>query len=89
LVKEEGPPIEYFDWQYWYDQNGSSEIQQWRGVYVLEETRETLLTPRDIYKTFIGTNRMVIDDNSSLSIDSDSMTVLSSISWNRFSDKPA
>jgi len=89
LVKENDPVIEYFDWQYWYDQNGASEIQQWRSMYVLEETRETLLTPEDIYKTFIGTNRVVIDDNSLLSVDSDSMTVLSSVSWNRFSDKPA
>lgn len=89
LVENEGPPIEYFDWQYWYDQNGLSEIQQWRSMYVLEETRETLLTPGDIYKTFIGTNRVIIDDNSSLFVDSDSMTVLSSVSWSRFSDKPA
>jgi hypothetical protein len=78
-----------YDWQFWYDENGSSEIKQWRDVLVLEETRETILTPEDIYKTFIGTNRVVIDDGSSLMIDSDSMNVLSGASWNRFSIKPA
>lgn len=78
-----------YDWQFWYDQNGTSEIQQWRDVYILEETRETLLTPRDIYKTFIGTNRVVVDDGSSLTVDSDSMKVISDASWNRFSLKPA
>lgn len=89
LVENEGPPIEYFDWQYWYDENGLSEIKQWKDVYVLEETRKTSLTPQDIYKTFIGTNRVVIDDGSSLFVDSDSMKILSDASWNRFSLKPA
>ena len=78
-----------YDWQFWYDQNGTSEIQQWVDVYVLEQTRETSLTPGDIYKTFIGTNRVIIDDGSSLSIDSDSMTIVSDASWSRFSIKPA
>ena len=78
-----------YDWQFWYDQNGVSEIKQWIDVYVLEQTRETSLTPGDIYKTFIGTNRVIIDDGASLSIDSDSMTIVSDASWSRFSIKPA
>lgn len=78
-----------YDWQFWYDENGSLEIKQWRDVLVLEETRETILTPEDIYKTFIGTNRVVVDDGASLFIDSDSMTLISGASWTSFSIKPA
>jgi hypothetical protein len=78
-----------YDWQFWYDENGSSQIKQWRDILVLEGTRETILTPEDIYKTFIGTNRVVIDDGASLFVDSDSMTLISGADWTRFSIKPA
>lgn len=81
--------ISNFDWKYWYDQNGLSEIQQWRDVYVVDETRTSALTPKDIYKTFIGTNRIVVDDDDSISIDADQLSILSDVSWNRFSGTPA
>jgi hypothetical protein len=91
-----------FDWEYWYDQNGN-EIQQWRDVYVLGETRSSLITPQDIYKTFVGTNRIVVDDNEQLTIDAESVSLYASstrtinnaisrqseITWSRFSDIPA
>jgi len=91
-----------FDWEYWYDQNGN-EIQQWRDIYVLQETRSSLITPQDIYKTFVGTNRIVVDDNEQLTIDAESASLYASstrttnntisrefeITWSRFSDIPA
>jgi hypothetical protein len=94
--------ISNFDWEYWYDQNGN-EIQQWRDVYVLGETKSSLITPQDIYKTFVGTNRIVVDDNEQLTIDAESASLYASstrivnnaisrqseITWSRFSDIPA
>jgi hypothetical protein len=94
--------ISNFDWEYWYDENGSSEIKQWRDVYVVGETRSFIITPQDIYKSFVGTNRIIVDDGEAV-FDSESVTVYSSLTrvsnnsivresdilWTRFSDIPA
>jgi hypothetical protein len=94
--------ISNFDWEYWYDENGNSEIKQWRDVYVVGETKSFIITPQDIYKSFVGTNKIVVDDGEAI-LDSESVTVYSSltrvsnssivresdISWTRFSDIPA
>jgi hypothetical protein len=94
--------ISNFDWEYWYDENGNSEIKQWRDVYVVGETKSFIITPQDIYKSFVGTNKIVVDDGEAV-LDSESVTVYSSltrvsnssivresdISWTRFSDIPA
>jgi hypothetical protein len=101
LVDEGDPEPENFDWEYWYDQNGN-EIQQWRDVYVLGETRSSLITPEDIYKTFVGTNRIIVDDGESLNLNTDNISIYASsikttdnvisrqseITWSRFSDIP-
>jgi hypothetical protein len=67
-----------FDWQYWYDENGSSEIKQWTDVYVVDSKRTAALTPKEIYKAFVGTSRIVIDDGAGLIVDADSLSVVSS-----------
>jgi hypothetical protein len=103
LVEDEDPVPDNFDWQYWYDENGLSLIKQWSGVYVLGETRSSVITPQDIYKTFVGTNRIIVDDGEELSFESEEITLYASsttiqsgsivkdsdISWSRFSDIPA
>jgi hypothetical protein len=94
--------VSNFDWQYWYDENGLSPIRQWRDMYVVGETKSFIITPQDIYKSFVGTNRIIVDDGGA-ELDSESVTVYSSltrvsneiivresdISWTRFSDIPA
>jgi hypothetical protein len=72
-VKEEG--ITDFDWQYW-EQNYT-----WNGMLVLS-TLETYGTdPSEIYKTYIGTNKIIIDDNNGLTFDSDKIKVYKDSSW--------
>jgi hypothetical protein len=95
--------ISNFDWEYWYDENGVTEIKDWRDVYIIDETKSSLITPSDIYKSYVGTNRIVVDDGESVSLDAEQVFVYSSstktidsqvsqnfaISWSRFSGIPA
>jgi hypothetical protein len=74
-----------FDWGYWYDENGTSEIKDWEDVYVIDETRSAALTPQNIYQSYVGTNRIVVDDDDSeLVLDADTVSILSSATWSRF-----
>jgi hypothetical protein len=64
------------------------DVRQWESVYALTEATLFSLSPEDIYKAFIGVNGVVVDDGASISIDADTMRVLSSVKWSRFSQKP-
>jgi hypothetical protein len=65
------------------------EVRQWNSVYALSERVSFSLNPQDIYKSFIGTNGVVVDDNTILTLDAEKLRVFSSVSWSRLSDKPA
>ena len=78
-----------FTWAYWLTDSITSEMTTWRNVAVIDEKTVFDLTQQDIYKAFAGTNRIIVDDGTSLSIDSDQLTVISEASWTRFSGKPA
>jgi hypothetical protein len=66
-----------------------NDIRQWNSVYALTEEIVFSLNPRDIYLAFIGKNGVVFDDESTLTIDADKLVALSSVTWSRFSDRPA
>jgi len=79
---QEVDPLNIVDWQYWYDQNGSLDIpNKWKEVYVLEEARQFSTTPKQIYSTYTGTNIIVIDDNTGMSVVNDQFSVFSSTVW--------
>jgi hypothetical protein len=71
------------DWQYWYDENGILSIpNEWKDVYVLEESRQFSTTPKEIYQAYMGTNIIVIDDSTGMSVVNDQFSVFSSTVWN-------
>lgn len=78
-----------YTWAYWAVDPFSLQDRSWRDVALISEKRIFDITQREIYNAFAGTNRIVVDDGTSLSIDSDQLTVISSASWTRFSGKPA
>jgi hypothetical protein len=79
---QEIDPGNIVDWQYWYDQNGILDIpNKWKEVYVLEEARKFSTTPKEIYSTYTGTNIIVIDDNTGMSVINDQFSVFSSTVW--------
>jgi len=79
---QEIDPGNIVDWQSWYDENGVLEIpNKWKDVYVLEEARQFSTTPKEIYATYTGTNIIVIDDNTGMSVQNDQFSVFSSVIW--------
>lgn len=68
--------IEVRDWGFWSD----SFI--WNDVLIKSTTNIYEITPDIIYKTYIGTNKIIIDDNSGgVSIKNYEYPVYSGISW--------
>jgi hypothetical protein len=76
------------DWEYWYDKDINEILRTWRGVLVISDFRFFAITPSDIYKTYIGVNRIVVDDNSGISLSTDSFLVFSDVIWSREEQKP-
>jgi hypothetical protein len=73
LVKTDG--ITNFDWDYWVD----SYI--WNQVLVLASITTPAAIPLDIYKTYIGTNKIIFDDNEGLLVDAQTIKVYNNTTW--------
>ena len=87
---EEQNPLNIVDWQYWYDENGLlTNPRKWKNVYVLDESITSSITPAEIYKTYMGTNIVVVDDNSGVSLINDDFTMFADQTWLKVVDKPA
>jgi len=78
-----------YNWQYWYQEEGSDEVKTWSNAYIIDLLQDVALTPEDIYKSFTGTNTFVIDDGQSVQISTDALVTLTDASWSRFTLKPA
>ena len=78
-----------YTWAYWAVDPFTFQEKSWRDVALISEKRVFDITQGDIYDSFAGTNRIIVDDGTSLSIDSDQLTIISGASWTRFSGKPA
>lgn len=81
--------INNFDWEYWYNENGTSEIKQWKNVYVFAEDQQYSLSAKDIFDTYVGTNVKVVDDNNGISIFNDDFYIFSETIWSSIVEKPA
>lgn len=91
-------------WEDWlYKDESQTEFDNWLSLYVVDSLQKVALTPEEIYKSFTGTNSIIVDDNTSLNIDANSLNIFSSstrivndkiiiespIKWQSFSGKPA
>ena len=81
-------PSNNLTWQYWYDENGASEVKQWKNVYILDEDISFAIRPSDIYSDYIGTNINVVDDNTGISIVEDDFSIFADTSWLTYTAKP-
>jgi len=66
---------ENISWGYWLNNF------TWGGMRSISETDIYLVNPSDVYKTYIGTNKIIIDDQEGIVIDSDKLKVYNDISW--------
>ena len=64
-----------FQWEYWL--NSST----WEGVLVIGSSELYGVNPSDVYKTYIGTNKIIFDDEEGLTVDADKIKVYTDTVW--------
>jgi hypothetical protein len=64
-----------FDWEYWVN----SFI--WEGVLVISSSDLYGVSPADVYKTYIGTNKIIIDDDEGMMFDADKIKIYNDTTW--------
>jgi len=72
-----------FDWQYW--ENSST----WEGVLVIGSSELYGVDPTSIYNTYIGINKIIIDDNHGLTVDADKLRAYVDTTWSTIVGTPA
>jgi len=63
------------DWQYWVD----SYI--WEEVLIIGQSEIYGVNPSDVYKTYLGTNKVIFDDSDGLIVDAEQILVYTDIDW--------
>jgi hypothetical protein len=69
-------------WAYW---NGNT----WQYVYITGQATSYITTPTDIYQAYVGTNSSIIDDNGGMLFKQSEAEILTGVSWQDLSLKPA
>jgi len=64
-----------FDWSY-YNNN-----YNWGNTLVIGLSDLYGINPSDVYRTYIGTNKIIFDDDNGLTIDSDKVKIYQNITW--------
>jgi hypothetical protein len=72
VKSEDGSSI---DWQYW--QTNFS----WNGMLVISTFSTFGANPSEIYKTYIGTNKIIVDDGEGMILDSDKLKIYDTVEW--------
>jgi hypothetical protein len=72
-VKSDGL-IDY-EWQYWFDNF------LWEGMLSVSVSEIYGISPEIIYDSYMGTNKIIIDDQEGLSVDADSVRIYSGVQW--------
>ncbi len=62
-----------FAWSYW------KNTFTWEGVLVVSESSLYGISPEEIYRSYAGTNKIIIDDDNGLTIDADKLKVYTDI----------
>lgn len=65
------------DWTFW----GGSFV--WNKVLVLSETSYYGVNPVEVYKSYTGTNKIIVDDDMLLSFGSYAYTAYTDVNWNQ------
>jgi hypothetical protein len=70
-------------WNFW------NENFIWGDVLVLSTSSSFGVDASNIYQTYTGTNKIIIDDGQGLSFDADKLKIHTSINWSSVVDTPA
>lgn len=63
------------DWQYWF----TNYI--WQGVLVIASSNLYATNPDEIYKAYIGTNKIIVDDSQGMSFNADKIKIYQEATW--------
>ncbi len=64
-----------FDWEYW------SDYYLWQGVLVQSSISYYGVSPVDLYKTYTGTNKIIVDDTRPFGLKDYEYSVYKDVSW--------
>lgn len=71
-----------FNWEYW------SDAFTWEGVLVIGSTEAYTLSPKDIFNTYIGENKISVDDSTNLMFDPEKIKIYGTMSWSGNTQTP-
>ncbi len=71
------------DWEFW-----DSGSFNWNKVLVLSETSYYGVNPSDVYKSYTGTNKIIVDDDRPVRFGEYAYTVFTDVNWNQFVQDP-
>jgi hypothetical protein len=63
------------DWQFW------SNSYIWEGVLIVSSKEAYAISPSDIYNTYVGINKIIIDDSEGMILDSEVMKIYTNTTW--------
>lgn len=72
------------DWEFW-----DSPSFNWNNVLVLSETSYYGVDPSNVYKSYTGTNKIIVDDDRTVNFGEYSYTIFTDVKWNQFVETPA
>jgi hypothetical protein len=67
--------VTVFDWQFWFNNF------TWDGMLIIGSSQFYGINPSDIYKTYIGTNKIIVDDGEGLIYQPEKLKVYTEIEW--------
>ena len=72
------------DWEFW-----DRPSFNWNNVLVLSETSYYGVDPSNVYKSYTGTNKIIVDDDRTVDFGEYSYTIFTDVKWNQFVETPA
>jgi hypothetical protein len=74
-LKVQTDGVTNFEWEYWLNNF------VWEGVLVISASDLYGVLPSDVYKTYIGTNKIIIDDLEGMVFDAEKLKVYNDTTW--------
>ena len=82
-VKVLGSSTQPLNWDFW-----ESPAFNWNKVLVLSEKSYYGVDPSDVYKSYTGTNKIIVDDERPINLGNYSYTIFTDVNWNQFVQDP-
>jgi hypothetical protein len=82
-VRVLGSSTQPLNWDFW-----ESPAFNWNKVLVLSEKSYYGVDPSDVYKSYTGTNKIIVDDERPISIGNYSYTIFTDVNWSQFVQDP-